>query len=179
MPGKVSGKRYGQAIFELAQEQGETAPWGEGMALVAEAFEDADFIALLKHAGVSAEDKLSAVDTVLGGASPMVRNMVSLLVARGLADAIPDACREYTELLDRQQGRQRVEVTTAVPLEPAEVERITDFVAGLIGREVVVTPHVDESILGGLVIQIGDRLLDGSARARLNGLRERLSAGFR
>ena len=179
MPGKVSGKRYGQAIFELAQERGETAPWGQDVALVAEAFEDTDFNALLKHAGVSAEDKLSAVETVLGGVNPMVRNMVNLLVARGLVGAIPDACREYTELLDQQQGRQRVEVTTAVPLEPTEIERINDFVAVLIGREVVVTPHVDESILGGLVIQIGDRLLDGSARARLNGLRERLSAGSR
>ena len=179
MPGKVSGKRYGQAIFELALEQGETAPWGQDVALVAEAFEDTDFNALLKHAGVSAEDKRSAVETVLGGVNSMVRNMVNLLVARGLVGAIPDACREYTELLDRQQGRQRVEVTTAVPLEPAEIERITDFVAELIGREVVVTPHIDESILGGLVIQIGDRLLDGSARARLNGLRERLSAGSR
>ena len=179
MPGKVSGKRYGQAIFELAQEQGETAPWGQDVALVAEAFEDTDFNVLLKHAGVSAEDKLSAVEMVLGSVNPMVRNMVNLLVARGLVGAIPDACREYTELLDQQQGRQRVEVTTAVPLEPAEIERINDFVAVLIGREVVVTPHVDESILGGLVIQIGDRLLDGSARARLNGLRERLSAGSR
>ena len=179
MPGKVSGKRYGQAIFELAQEQGETAQWGQDVALVAEAFEDADFNALLKHAGVSAEDKRSAVETVLGGVNPTVRNMVNLLATRGLVDAIPDACREYAELLDRQQGRQRVEVTTAVPLEPAEVERITDFVAGLIGREVVVTARVDEEVLGGLVIQIGDRLLDGSARARLDGLRERLSTGSR
>ena len=63
MPGKVSGRRYGQAIFELAQEQGETAQWGQDVALVAEAFEDADFNALLKHAGVSAEYKHSAVDT--------------------------------------------------------------------------------------------------------------------
>ena len=79
----------------------------------------------------------------------------------------------------RWKGGREWKVTTAVPLEPAEVERITEFVTDLIGREVVVTPHVDEEILGGLVIQIGDRLLDGSARARLNGLRERLNAGIR
>lgn len=179
MPQRVSGRRYGQAIFELALEQGETDQWGLEMNAVAEAFQDADFIALLKHAGVSAEDKRRATDAVLAGVRPMVQNMVNLLVARGLADAIPEACREYQDLLDRQQGRQRVEITTAVPLEPAEVERITGFVAGLIGREVVVTPHVDESILGGLVIQIGDRLLDGSAQARLNGLREQLNLGVR
>ena len=178
MARQVSGKRYGQAVFELAREQDRTVLWGQDLALVAEAFEDTDFISLLKHAGVSAEDKRSAVETVLGGASPMVQNMVNLLVARGLVDAVPDACREYAELLDRQEGRQRVEVTTAVPLSPQEVDRITSFISGLIGREVVVTARVDEEILGGLVIQIGDRLLDGSARARLDGLRERLASGI-
>ena len=179
MARQVSGKRYGQAVFELAREQDRTVLWGQDLALVAEAFEDADFISLLKHAGVSAEDKRSAVETVLGGASPMVQNMINLLVARGLVDAVSDACREYAELLDRQEGRQRVEVTTAVPLSPQEVDRITSFISGLIGREVVVTARVDEEILGGLVIQIGDRLLDGSARARLDGLRERLASGIR
>ena len=179
MPGKVSGRRYGQAIFELAREQGESGQWGQDVALVAEAFTDPDFNALLKHAGVTAEDKQSAVDTVLGGVNPLVRNMVNLLVARGLVDAIPEACDEYALLLDRQEGRQRVEVTTAVPLEAPEISRITNFISGLIGREVVVTARVDEEILGGLVIQIGDRLLDGSARARLDGLRERLSASSR
>ena len=179
MPGQVSGRRYGQAIFELAQEQGEAGQWGQDVATVGEAFADPDFNALLKHAGVSAEDKRGAVDTVLGGVDPMVRNMVNLLVARGLVDAIPEACEEFAELLDRQEGRQRVEVTTAVALEPAEIERITNFISGLIGREVVVTARVDEEILGGLVIQIGDRLLDGSARARLDGLRQRLSASSR
>ena len=179
MPGQVSGRRYGQAIFELAQEQGETGQWGQDVALVAEAFTDSDFNALLKHAGVSAEDKRSAVDTVLGGVNPMVRNMVNLLVARGLVDAIPEACEEYTELLDRQEGRQRVEVTTAVALTDDELRRITDFISGLIRQEVVVTARVDEEVLGGLVIQIGDRLLDGSARARLDGLRERLGSGIR
>lgn len=174
MAQRVSGKRYGQAIFELAQEQDAVEQWGRDMALVSEAFRDGEFSALLKHAGISAEDKRRATDAVLGGAQPMVLNMVNLLVARGLVDAILEACQEFAELQDRLEGRQRVEVTTAVELEPAEVERITAFVAGLIGREVVVTPRVDEDVLGGLVIQIGDRLLDGSARARLNGLREQL-----
>ena len=174
MPQRVSGRRYGQAIFELALEQGEAEQWGQDMALVTEAFEDSDFCALLKHAAVSAEDKQQAVESVLGGVNSMVRNMVNLLVARGLVDAVSEACNEFSELLDRQEGRQRVEVITAIPMEPAEVERITDFVADLIGREVVVTARVDESILGGLIIQIGDRLLDGSARSRLNGLREQL-----
>ena len=179
MAQQVSGKRYGQAVFELAEAQGQASEWGGELSLVFEAFQDADFNSFLKHAGVPAEDKRNAIDSVLAGVNPMVRNMVNLLVARGLVDAVPEACSEYSELLDRKEGRQRVEVTTAVPLEEPEVERITNFISGLVGREVVVTAHVDEEILGGLVIQVGDRLLDGSARARLEGLRERLSSGSR
>ncbi len=178
MPQNVSGKRYGQAIFELAQAQGSVEPWGQDIALVAEAFQDAEFAALLKHAGISAGDKRRTTDAVLGTVQPMVLNMVNLLVARGLVDAVTEACREYVELQDALEGRQRVMVTTAVALEQAEVDRITSFVADLIGREVVITPLVDEEILGGLVIQIGDRLLDGSARARLEGLRDQLGAGL-
>ena len=179
MAQRVSGKRYGQAIFELAQDQGSVERWGQDVGVISEAFADPDFASLLKHAGVSAEDKRRATEAVLADVEPLLRNMVDLLVARGLVDAIPEACREFTDSQDRLEGRQRVEVTTAVPLESAEVERITEFVSGLIGQEVVVTPRVDEEILGGLVIQIGDRLLDGSARARLNGLREQLNARTR
>jgi F-type H+-transporting ATPase subunit delta len=95
-------------------------------------------------------------------------------VSKNSVDSIVGVYTGYIELLDNHLGRQRVEVTTAVPLESAEADRINSFVAGLVRREVVLTTNVDESIIGGLVIQIGDRLLDGSTKARLDGLRNRL-----
>jgi F-type H+-transporting ATPase subunit delta len=174
MPQRVSGRRYAQAIFELALENGEADKWAEDLALVAEVFQDAQFGALLKHADVPAAEKLRATGAVLAGVSPLIRNMVDLLVSKGMVDAIPDAYAAYTELLDQHLGRQRVEVTSAVQMVDAEIERVTSFVAQLVRREVVVTTRVDESILGGVVIQIGDRLLDGSTQARLNSLREQL-----
>ncbi len=174
MPQRVSGKRYAQAIFELALENGQVDQWAEDLALVAEVFQDPQFDALLKHADVPAAEKLRATESVLTGVNPLIRNMVDLLVSKGMVDAIPDAYAGYTELLDQHLGRQRVEVTSAVQLDDAEVERVTRFVADLVRREVVITTKVDESILGGVVIQIGDRLLDGSTQARLNHLREQL-----
>ena len=174
MPQRVSGRRYAQAIFELALENGEVDKWAEDLALVAEVFQDAQFGALLKHADIPAAEKLQATAAVLAGVSPLLRNMVDLLVSKGMVDAIPDAYAAYTELLDQHLGRQRVEVTSAVQMDDAEIERVTSFVAQLVRREVVVTTKVDESILGGVVIQIGDRLLDGSTQARLNRLREQL-----
>ena len=174
MPQRGSGKRYAQAIFELALENGQLDLWAENLALVAEVFQDPQFGALLKHADVPAAEKLRATEAVLAGVSPLIRNTVNLLVSKGMVNAIPDVHLGYIELLDQHLGRQRVEVTSAVQLDDAEVDRITRFVAELVQREVVITTRVDESILGGVVIQIGDRLLDGSTQARLNHLRDQL-----
>ena len=174
MAKRLSGKRYAQAIFDLALENNQVEEWGEDLAVVAEAFENADFAALLTHADMPAADKLAATASVLAGVNPLVRNLVDLLVSKNSVGAIAAVHGGYTELLDRRLGRQRVEITTAVPLESAETGRINSFVSGLVGSEVVLTTKVDESILGGLVIQIGDRLLDGSTKARLDGLRRRL-----
>jgi F-type H+-transporting ATPase subunit delta len=100
--------------------------------------------------------------------------MVSLLVAKGLVDVIQELRVGYLELLDEHRGRQRVQVTSAVQLEQSELDRITNFVADLVRKEVVVSTLVDESILGGLVVQIGDRLLDGSTQSRLDSLRNQI-----
>ena len=174
MPAKVSGKRYAQAIFELAQEQDQLDQWEGDLDFVHGVLQDEDFRALLGHADVSIENKIKAVDAVMEQIHPLVRNMVNLLVTKGLVNVARDLRDGYLELLDEHRGRQRVEVTSAVLLEPGELDRITKFVAELVRKEVVVSTQVDESILGGLVIQIGDRLLDGSTRSRLNSLRNQL-----
>ena len=174
MAQQLSGQRYAQAIFDLALENNEVEQWGQDLAVVSEAFQDCDFAALMKHADMSAADKRAATGSVLAGVNTMVRNLVDLLVSKGSVDSIADVYTSYTELLDQHLGRQRVEVTTAIALDEAEANRITSFVSELVRREVVLTTKVDESILGGLVIQIGDRLLDGSTKARLDGLKNRL-----
>ena len=174
MAQQLSGQRYAQAIFDLALENNEVEQWGQDLEVVSEAFQDSDFAALMKHADMSAADKRAATGSVLAGVNTMVRNLVDLLVSKGSVDSIADVYTSYTELLDQHLGRQRVEVTTAIALDEAEANRITSFVSELVRREVVLTIKVDESILGGLVIQIGDRLLDGSTKARLDGLKNRL-----
>ena len=174
MAQQLSGQRYAQAIFDLALENNEVEQWGQDLEVVSEAFQDADFAALMKHADMSAADKRAATGSVLAGVNTMVRNLVDLLVSKGSVDSVADVYTSYTELLDQHLGRQRVEVTTAIVLDEAEANRIRNFVSELVRREVVLTTKVDESILGGLVIQIGDRLLDGSTKARLDGLKNRL-----
>ena len=174
MPPKASGKRYAQAIFQLALEQDQLDQWDGDLEFAAGVLQDDGFKALLSHADVAVADKLKAVEAVMEQIHPTVRNMVSLLVTKSMVGVVQDVRTSYSELLDSHRGRQRVQVTSAVPLEPPELDRITRFVANLVRQEVVVTTDVDESILGGIVIQIGDRLLDGSTRSRLDSLRNRM-----
>jgi F-type H+-transporting ATPase subunit delta len=174
MPPKISGKRYAQAVFELAQEGGHLDLWAGDLEAVDQAVGNEDFRAFLNHAGVAAEAKFKAIGEVLPGVHPLIRNLVDLLVANGLVDLVRDVRETYGILLDEHRGRQRVEVISAVPLEPQELEHITQFVSNLAGKEVVLSTQVDEAILGGVVIQIGDQLLDGSTRSRLDALRSRL-----
>ena len=174
MPPRASGRRYAQAIFEIAREQDRLDQWEGELEFVEGVLADVEFKAFLKHADVPVWDKMRAIETVMAELSPLVRNMVSLLVTKGLVDTVGDLRSAYVGLLDQHRGRQRVQVTTAEPLEPEELERITQFVSRLVKREVVVSTDTDDTILGGVVIQIGDRLLDGSVRSRLDALRNRM-----
>ena len=174
MARKVSGKRYAQAVFELAHEGGHLERWASDLEAVDQAVGNDDFRAFLKHADVPAESKFNAIGEVLPEVHPLIRNLVDLLVADGLVDLVPEVRESYGVLVDEYLGRQRVQVISAVPLDRQELEQITQFVSKLAGKEVVVSTQVDEAILGGLVIQIGDQLLDGSTRSQLDSLRGRL-----
>lgn len=177
MAQEVAGQRYAQALFELAVDRGQLEPWAEQLAFASQVVQDGEFSAFLAHAEVPLEAKTGAVDAVLADVEPLVRNLVSLLVTRRASDSLPSVHEAYTRLLDTHLGRQRVEVTSAVPLEDDELERVTSFAANLTGKEVVVSARVDESILGGIIIQVGDQLLDGSTRARLEEMRRQIRSG--
>ena len=174
MPKRVSGKRYAEAIFELALQEQQVEQWATELDMVSQVLQDEEFNTFLKHADVPVDQKIKAIDSVLAQAHPLVRNMTNLLVSKGLVDLAAELKEAYNELWDRHAGRQRVEVTSAVELDQQEVSRIAQFVTGLISKEAVVSTQVDESILGGVIIQIGDQLLDGSTRSKLEGLRSRL-----
>ena len=176
MAKQVGGQRYARALFELAVEKDATDQWASDLAQMADVMQDEQFNPFLKHAEVPLDRKIFALATVLPDVDPMVRNLGSLLVTRGSVDSVGDVSSAFNRLVDERLGRQRIEVTTAVELDSAESDRIQQFVTDLIQREVVMSTQIDESILGGIVIQIGDKLLDGSTRAKLEELRKQIRA---
>ena len=174
MAKQVSGDRYARALFELASEKGTVDAWLVQLDLAVQVLNDDEFRALLNHTEVSLLRKREAVEAVLAEVDPMVQNLISLLVARGSVGVVGDVYDNYTRLVDIAKGRQRVELTSAVELDDNQIDKIKVFVEGLVKKEVVIHTSVDESILGGIVIQIGDQLLDGSTKTQLEGLRKQV-----
>ena len=174
MAQRASGARYAQAIFELALDQDQLEPWATDLAFAEQVLQDEEFRAFLSHAEVPLERKTAGIDAVLKDVNPLVKNLISLLVTRGAVESVHDVNLGYISLLDAHLGRQKVEVTSAVPLDDQELQRITQFVGDLTKKDVVVSTQVDDSILGGVIIQIGDQLLDGSTKSRLEALRQQI-----
>ena len=149
--------------------------WADDLGRATEAVADPEFRSLLQHAKVPFSRKVRAINDVLPTIDPLVRNLLCILVARGLVDRVSKIEDEYRHLLDRHRGRVRVEVTSAVALDDAEEGRIARFMEAFTQKEVVLDMQVDPLLLGGLVFRVEDKLIDGSTRTQLNGLRRSMT----
>ncbi|MFQ5860168.1 MAG: ATP synthase F1 subunit delta [Dehalococcoidia bacterium] len=174
---KPSPKRYARAIFELAIQRGELDQWTTDLESLQAVVADREFKAFLEHPKVSLTKKLEALERVLGSLGPLPRNLLALLTARGLLELLPRIQEEYLRLLDAHYGRERARVVTAVPLEDAEKERIVRFLSYIAGKTVLLNTELEPTILGGMVVRLGDRLLDGSTRTKLHQMKRDLSGG--
>ncbi len=171
MPRAPSPRRYAQAAFEIALEHNEPEGWLEDLEVLQQALGQEDIAVFLEAPQVRLTDKLEALQEVMDSVRPLVRNLLSLLVSRGTSRLIPDILIHYRRLLDAHRGIERGEVVTAVALSDNLHQRVADFLKGLVGREVIFSSRVEPLILGGLIARVGDRVIDGSTRTRLEDMR--------
>lgn len=174
-------RNYAETLLELARRAGDLRGFGEAAEEVANAMQrDRTLHLFLESPRVSAQQKNQVIGRAFHEQLPsyFVRFLQALVTHRRQM-LLPEIAREYHDLVDQVEGRVHASVTVA--RAPADVER-QDIAARLtqaFGKDVV--PHflVNESILGGLVVRVGDTVLDGSVRRRLSNLRTRMMAGSR
>ena len=98
-------------------------------------------------------------------------NLLSILALRGLAHLVPGILDEYGRLLDVHRGVERAQVASAVGLDSEQQAKVAKLLEGIVANEVRLTSVVEPEVLGGLVARVGDRLIDGSTRTKLTGMR--------
>jgi F-type H+-transporting ATPase subunit delta len=169
-----SGKRYAQALFELALERGELETCRSSLKKAADTVADGKLMAILENPRLPFEVKKNILNKLMGAMEPLVANLTSLLMARGRLRTLGDIAAHYDGLLDRHHGILRAEVLTAAPLNDEDRERFSTLFSELVGHTVIIDSRVDPSIVGGFRARIGDVLIDGSIRNALESLRRHL-----
>ena len=98
-----------------------------------------------------------------------------LLTSRGAIHRLPEITDRYQEMLDAHRGIERAEIVSAVPLDDAQRDSVEEMLTRTSGKEIRLSTRVDPEILGGMVIRVGDRVMDGSARTRLQSMRREIA----
>ena len=173
----ASGRRYADAVFELAAESNALDAWGRDLRTIADFASEADVARVLASGRVPQHEKLRLMAAgVEPHISPLAMNLVKLLASRNKLHLGREILSAFQERADERSGVAHATVTTAVPLQPDEREAIAARLSQLTGKRVDVTPVVDETIIGGVIARIGDQLIDGSTRTRLVALKRRIAA---
>jgi F-type H+-transporting ATPase subunit delta len=176
---RSGARRYAEAAFGLAERDGTMEQWLTAMRVAEERLGTPDVARILSSPAVPFPVRRDVVERILGeDVTGAPRNLVLLLVRRNRVGQLADVGRELRRLDDRRQGIVNAVVTSAMPLTDEEEASLRERLASLAeGGRVEVTTTVDPDILGGVQVRIGDRLIDGSVRGRLERLRHRIAAG--
>ena len=170
----IPGKRYAQAALELAVERDELESWKVSLRKIAELVKDEKLVALLESPKLPFSVKKSLLEERLGKINALALNLACLLMSRGRLKLANNISQEYDRLLDAYHGIEHAEVATALPLDDEDKERLSRQLGEIMGRKVVIDVQVDPSIVGGFIAKIGDTLIDGSIRNKLEVLRKSL-----
>ena len=171
-------RNYAEALLELARKADALRGWGAMLNDVATAMEQNETLRLfLESPRIAASEKNAVLATALQDRMPtlMVRFLQALVKNRRQM-LIPAIAREYMDLVDEAEGRMHARVTVAVDPTDADRKGIAKHLSALFGKDVVPSISVDPSIIGGVVVHVGDTVLDGSARKRLATLKRKMLA---
>jgi len=171
----VAHSIYARALYEAAQGRGRVDVARDQLAELATALETSpELEAFLANPQLDPGAKASVLEEVTTGADPVVRNFVRLVASKGRAGQLRSIAEEFEALVDREQGRLKVELTTAYELDDAEADAIVRKIEQSSGRTVEASRSVDPELIGGMILQAGSLRVDASVRGRLNRLRREL-----
>ncbi len=152
--------------------------WRAELDLAAGLVGDERALRVLANPAIPVDKRADALDEMLGDrVSQPVKNLIQLMLRRSRIEELPRVAAEFRRLDDARQGITHATATSATALTPDEVRALTARLEQSTGGRIALDVEVDPSLLGGLVVRVGDRLIDGSVRGRLERLRNQLISG--
>jgi len=169
---------YAQAVFELASESGDLDTWSEALDLAGQLLADGQVAAYLGDPAFNNEQRLEFLSglfdkagaKVLGGKDKRGKNFLKLLLENRRVVALPEISTHFETLKAEVENVVEVTVTSATAISKKQQDTISKALRERLGRDVNIATEIDENLIGGAVIRAGDVVIDGSLRARLEGL---------
>ena len=169
---------YARALLEIATAKGEGDAYADQLAEFANALEaDRQLRVFFESPKISPSDKKAVLEKSLGSQlSPEVFNLLRLLIDKGRQDLFIEIADTFEELLDEARGRHHVEIISPQPLSEGAKNNLIALLQSRLGGEIVPEESTDPEMLGGMVVRIGDTVVDGSLRTKLKHVREAMTA---
>jgi F-type H+-transporting ATPase subunit delta len=165
--------RYAVALFELAEEQDALDVVAGDLHGLREMLADsADLTRLIRSPVLSRDEQARALAAIgeRAGFAPLTRQFLGVLAHKRRLFALPDVIEAYDAMLAEHRGEVGAEVVSAVPLSPEQLDSVRQQLATAVGQAVKLSTAVDPSLLGGLIVRVGSRMLDASIRTKLHQL---------
>ena len=171
-------RRYARALLDVSEASSRSDVVAQQLTAFAQVFDQNRELAnLVNNPAYSRAQRARVVEALMeqsGSLDPMLVNTLRLLTDRNRLGYLVDIARLYRDLADAKAGRVRGQVTSAVPLAPDVLERLSQNLRGLTNRDVVLEARVDREVLGGAAAQVGGTLYDGTLRTQLEDMRRQL-----
>ena len=176
MPSTPRVEAYANALLEVSRAEGHLAEIEDELFRFARTFEGSDELrTALSDPGLPPGRRVAVVEDLLGGKALQTSSaLASFIVAAGRAGDLPAIIDRFVELAAAEQRRAVAEIRSAIELTPDQTDRLREALNRATGKDVEVKVVVDPSVLGGIVARVGDLVIDGSVRHRLEQLREQI-----
>ncbi len=167
---------YARSLFEVAQEQGKLDDVRDQLGEFADTLDrNQEMQVFFFSPYFSTPEKVEGLDKVVSGAEPILKNFLTLLIEKHRMPAVFRVRRSFDELWQRENKLLPVEITSAIELDQNTVKQIGDRIGEETGQKIELSERVDPDILGGLVVRVGNSIIDSSIRARLDSLRKQVA----
>lgn len=172
-------RNYAETLIALADKAGDREGWGKLIRDIADAIDsDIKLRRFLESPRISEQEKSAVLQKSFGDrVPPMFLRFLQILVTKRRQMLVPAIATEYNDILDQSEERVHANVTVAQKPADGEEKSIADQLGRVLGKRVIPHFHVNPAILGGVIVKVGDTVMDGSLRRRLHRLRWSITRG--
>lgn len=167
-------KRYAEALVDAAEAKGKMDTSQSELTVFVEIYsKQPEFKEFFLSPEIGKREKKNVLNRIFNGADSIVLPFIQLLIDKDRISNLPEICKEYVEIADKRRRILNLTVRTFSPIDDMQLNKIIEkYMKEYDATEIKTTVSIEPELLGGIIVHIGDRVIDGSVKGRLNGLRE-------